>query len=471
VLDAIGRPAARGVAGELCVAGRGVGRGYLGLPERTARVFVPDPWGGPGSRLYRTGDRARWLADGTLEFLGRLDHQVKVRGFRIELGEIEALLATLPGVREAVVTLQGERLVAYVAGDAAVEELRRALRERLPDYMVPSAFVTFAALPLTPNGKVDRKALPAPEPSGAREESYVAPRTREEEILAAAWAQVLRLPRVGVSDNFFELGGDSILSVQIVAKARRAGLVLTVKQIFEHQTVAALARHATAALVAGESPPDFPKAGLDARGLNELAPLLPDLENVEDVYPLSPVQSGMLFHSLMAPGSGVYVNQVTCALPADLDSRRFRQAWERLAERHGVLRTAFLWEGLDEPRQAVRRRVPLSWRELDWRGLPAEEQERRHEELRQGDRHAPLPLDRAPLMRFSLVHLDRETRFIWTFHHLLLDGWSLPLLVRELEAVYAALREGREPALPPARPFSDYIAWLRGQDPSRAEPF
>jgi amino acid adenylation domain-containing protein/non-ribosomal peptide synthase protein (TIGR01720 family) len=459
VLDASGRPAARGVAGELSVGGRGVGRGYLGLPERTARAFVPDPWGEPGARLYRTGDRARWLPDGTLEFLGRLDHQVKVRGFRIELGEIEVLLVAHPGVREAVVLARDQQLVAYVAGDfgdMAVEALRRALRdqlaERLPDYMVPAAFVTLAALPLTPNGKVDRKALPAPALPAARA-VYSAPRTREEEILAGVWAQVLRRPRVGADDNFFELGGDSILSVQIVARARQAGLYLTVRQIFEHQTVAALARHAKPA----EAPAGSP--GLVAQSF--------DL----DVYPLSPAQSGMLFHSLMAPDSGVYVNQVTCTLPADLDVRLFRQAWERLVERHGVLRTAFQWEGLDEPRQLVRKSVALPWRELDWRDLPAEETERRWEELRQGDREAPLPLSEAPLLRFCLVRLDGELQFLWTFHHLLLDGWSLPLLLRELAAVYAALSEEREPELPPARPFRDYIAWLAEQETAKAEPF
>ncbi|RPH57094.1 non-ribosomal peptide synthetase, partial [bacterium] len=383
----------------------------------------------------------------------------------IEPGEIEAVLLALPGVREAVVVVSSDgsgrsdrsvgspghrRLVAYVAADVAVEELRRSLRERLRDYMVPAAFVTLAALPLTANGKVDRGALPAPEQPGA-ESGYVAPRTREEEILAAVWAQVLRLPRVGVDDNFFELGGDSIVSVQIVARARQAGLVFTVKQIFEHPTVAGLARHAAAL----ETPFDLPRAS-------------------EEIYPLTPLQSGMLFHSLMAPESGVYVNQVTCTLPADLDVSLFRQAWEKLVERHTVLRTAFLWEGLEEPRQAVRKSVSLPWQELDWHGLPAEEQERRFEGLRQSERQTPLPLSSAPLMRFSLVRLDRELGFVWTFHHLLLDGWSQPLLVRELEAVYAALEEGREPMapiLPPVRPFSDYIAWLEEQDAAEAEPF
>ncbi|HEX4959260.1 MAG TPA: amino acid adenylation domain-containing protein [Thermoanaerobaculia bacterium] len=482
VMDHSLLPAPIGVPGELVVGGAGLARGYLGRPELTAERFVPDPDGGrPGERLYRSGDLGRFLPNGEVEYLGRLDHQVKIRGFRIELGEIEAALV-LAGARQAVVVVQSDgsgrsdrssgspgdrRLIAYVTGDATAAELRQSLREQLPDYMVPAAFVRLSALPLTANGKVDRKALPAPEPPG-REEGYVAPRTREEEILAAVWAQVLRLPRVGVNDNFFELGGDSILSVQIAARARQAGLLLTTRQVFEHQTVAALARHATAA----ETPANFPKAGLDVHSFNKLASVLPDLKNVEDVYPLSPAQNGMLFHSLMAPESGVYVTQVGCTLPADLDPGLFRQAWERLVQRHTVLRTAFLWEGLDEPLQVVRKQVSIPWRERDWRGLSTEEQQRRREELRQGgDRHTPLPLDGAPLMRFSLVRLDRELEFLWTSHHLLLDGWSLPLLFQELAAVYAALREGREPVLLPAPPFGDYIVWLRQQDLSRAEPF
>jgi amino acid adenylation domain-containing protein/non-ribosomal peptide synthase protein (TIGR01720 family) len=466
VMDRGFRPAPIGVPGELVVGGAGLARGYLGQPELTAERFVPDARGG---RLYRSGDLGRYLPNGDVEYLGRLDHQVKIRGFRIELGEIEAALM-LAGARQAIVIVREEagdrRLVAYVTGDVPVEELRQSLRERLPDYMVPAAFVALDALPLTANGKVDRKALPAPDQPGSQE-SYVAPRTREEEILATVWAQVLRLPRVGVNENFFELGGDSILSVQIAARARQAGLLLTTRQVFEHQTVAGLARHARAAETPTEFPHDFPKAGLGAQSFAKLASVLPDLKNVEDVYPLSPAQNGMLFHSLLAPDSGVYVTQVGGTLPADLDSRRFRQAWERLVQRHTVLRTAFLWESLDEPLQVVRRQVSIPWQELDWSGLSTAEREHRFEELRQGDRQAPLPLNQAPLMRFSLIRLDGEMEFLWTSHHLLLDGWSLPLLFQELAALY----EAPSAILPPARPFGDYIVWLRQQDTSRAEPF
>jgi amino acid adenylation domain-containing protein len=265
VVDALGEPVPAGVAGELLIGGRGVARGYLGRPELTAERFVPDPFaaagGEPGTRLYRTGDLARYRADGRLDCLGRVDAQVKVRGFRIEPGEIEAALLQHPGVREAVVAAReeaaGSRLIAYLVPRQlpapGAGELRSLLRRRLPDYMVPAVFVVLESLPLTPNGKVDRRALPAPReqrPELAR--AFAAPVTPAERTLAAVWARVLRLDRVGVADNFFDLGGDSILSLQIVAEAGQAGLRITPRQVFEHQTVAALAA------VAADAPPPAP---------------------------------------------------------------------------------------------------------------------------------------------------------------------------------------------------------------------
>jgi amino acid adenylation domain-containing protein len=245
-VDAELQPAPIGVAGELLVGGAGVTRGYLCRPDLTAERFIPDPFGATGERLYRTSDLARYLPDGTIEFLGRSDHQVKVRGFRIELGEIEAALTALAGVREAVVevyeaTPGDQRLVAYVAGDVAADVLRRSLRERLPDYMVPATFMTLAALPLTPNGKVDRKALPPPEHQ-RDEESYVAPRTPIEEALAGTWADLLGLERVGAADHFFELGGHSLLVVRLMARIEHLfGVKLPISALFEAPTVQRLA--------------------------------------------------------------------------------------------------------------------------------------------------------------------------------------------------------------------------------------
>ena len=248
------RPVPLGTSGELLLGGAGLARGYLGRPELTAERFIPDPWSGePGARLYRTGDRVRYRVDGELEFLGRLDHQVKVRGFRIELGEIESALLGRPGVRDAVVLAREDtpgdrRLVAYVVGEAEGPELRRALGERLPEYMVPSSLVFLEALPLTPNGKVDRKALPAPE-RGGRDSGHVEPRTPVEKELAAIWSVVLGIENIGLHDNFFELGGHSLLATQVMARVREsfgvAGIPL--RSLFQKPTLGELALAVTQA--------------------------------------------------------------------------------------------------------------------------------------------------------------------------------------------------------------------------------
>jgi acyl carrier protein len=248
VLDAAGRPAPVGVAGELFVGGVGVARGYLGRPGLTAERFVPDPFSAEGgARLYRTGDRVRWAAGGELEFLGRVDEQVKVRGFRIEPGEIEGALRRSGGVADCVVVVRedvpGEkRLVAYVVGGVEAGALREHLLRELPEYMVPSAFVPLDSLPLTPNGKLDRKALPAPDFAPA-EERYVAPRTPTEEVLAEIWAETLRLERVGATESFFELGGHSLLATRVVSQVRAVfDIELPLRALFEGPTVAELAR-------------------------------------------------------------------------------------------------------------------------------------------------------------------------------------------------------------------------------------
>jgi acyl-coenzyme A synthetase/AMP-(fatty) acid ligase/acyl carrier protein len=248
VLDPAGEPLPVGVPGELCIGGSGVVRGYLGRPGLTAERFVPDPFAAePGGRMYRTGDRARWKAEGKLEFMGRLDDQVKIRGFRIEPGEVEAALAAYAGVREARVMMREDqpgdkRLVAYVVGSVELDGLRAHLRRSLPEYMVPRAIVALDRLPLSPNGKVDRKALPVPEYE-ADADRYVAPRTPAEEALAEIWAEVLGLERVGVEESFFDLGGHSLLAIRVVSRVReRFGVELPLRALFEGPTVAELAR-------------------------------------------------------------------------------------------------------------------------------------------------------------------------------------------------------------------------------------
>ncbi|HEX7239719.1 MAG TPA: amino acid adenylation domain-containing protein, partial [Longimicrobiaceae bacterium] len=455
VCDAAGRPLPVGVPGELLLGGPGVARGYGGRPELTAERFVPDALSGePGRRLYRTGDRARWLDDGTLEFLGRADEQVKLRGYRIEPGEVEAALLDHGSVAEAAVVLRDDRLVGYYTsrGPAGAEELRAHLRARLPEYMVPSRLVALDALPLTPTGKVDRAALPAPARDGGEPE-YVAPRGPVEEALAGVWREVLRLDRVGVHDDFFSLGGDSVLSIQAVARARKAGVELKPRDLFEHPTIAELA----------------PLAAVTGSGSS--APAL-RTEGEEDAYPLSPMQEAMLFHTLLAPGGGGYVGQLVFTLEGDVDVPALRRAWQGAVDRHPALRTGFVWEGVEAPLQVVHRRADLPFREEDWRTLPDAERTERLEAFLREDRAAGFEPARAPLMRMALFRLrDDLCRMVWTHHHLVSDGWSIPLVFRDVVALFDAHSRGEGLDLGEAPPYRGYVDWLGERDPAAAERF
>ncbi|MFL6292885.1 MAG: amino acid adenylation domain-containing protein, partial [Thermoanaerobaculia bacterium] len=448
VLNAAGRLAGVGEAGEICFRGPHLARGYLGDEALTAERFGPDS--------YRTGDLGRYLPDGSVEFAGRADSQVKLRGFRIELGEVEAALERFPGLRECVVIVRERSLVAYLVADAEppARELRAFLGARLPDYMVPSAFVVLPALPLTRTGKVDRGALPAPEPAGAERES-AAPRNAVEEGLAQVWAEVLRRDRVGIHDNFFELGGDSIRTIQVVARSRKHGIRIAARQIFQHQTIAELAEVAEV---------DRPAAAPDS-----------EVELPADVYPLSPGQQGMLMVLLLSgPESAgsearVYFDQSVVTLRGDLDTGLWRRAWQRVVDRHPSLRTSFVWEGRPQPLQVVQPQAELPWTELDWRGQSEPE---RLNGFLQEDRARGFDLGTPPLMRLALIRLDGESwKMIWSFHHLIVDGWSLSRVYGEVVACYVAFRENREPDLEAPHPFRDYIAWLQRQDMDRAEAF
>ncbi|HEU4408791.1 MAG TPA: amino acid adenylation domain-containing protein [Polyangiaceae bacterium] len=516
VLDRNLEPVPVGVVGELYIGGAGVARGYHGRPAQTAERFVPDPFSATaGGRLYKTGDRARHRADGAIEFLGRNDHQIKLRGYRIELGEIEARLLELPGVREAVVAVRevggADRLVGYVvAPEGASAEpaaLLGALAERLPEYMVPSHLVPLPALPLTPNGKVDRKALPAPGREGeARAGDYAAPRDEVEAALCQIWAELLGRERVGIHDNFFTLGGDSIQSLQAIARANQRGIRLTPKQLFDHPTVAAAAQvaavsargpggpsgpggQAEPAEATGPSEPGGAREGGDAgdtggpsrgdfslSGLTreELERALAGRPGVEDAYPLSPMQEGMLFHTLLNPGSGIYLMQQHYTWHGPLDVDLVARAWGRVAARHPILRTSFLWNDLDRPLQLVHESVDLSEvvQALDWRGLSGAEQEARLDETLKAELAEGFDMARAPLMRLRLIRVaDEAYRIVRSFHHILTDDWCFSILMTECLSYYAAMREGRELELPAPRPYRDYIAWLGRQSSAEAERF
>ena len=467
VLDDDLEPLPLGVAGELYIGGEGLARGYHDRPGLTAERFVADPFG-TGARLYRTGDLVRRRADGALEYLGRIDQQVKIRGFRIELGEIEACLLADPAVREAAVVARQNQLVGYVVADADADEvllgrLRERLQAQLPDYMVPARLMRLERMPQTPNRKLDRKALPEPELQAREQVPLQGP---VEERLAAIWQAVLNVAQVGAEDNFFELGGDSIVSVQVVARAREAGLALTPRDLFEQQTIRRLA------LVAGQLAPQHavPAASLrvsldDA----EWARLPVGRDVLEDAYPLSPMQQGLLFHGLGDSAEGVYVNQLAFDLD-DLQPQRLHQAWQQLIERHPILRTAFAWEGLEQPLQLVYRQVPHAWEEHDWRGRDCSPQALEHFAAQQ--RGLPFSFDVPALQRVQLLRLEGQRyRLIWTYHHLLLDGWSSARMIEQWLARYDDESYAGESTAQPAGRYGDYIDWLQRQDPQRGEAF
>ncbi|BBH46995.1 hypothetical protein KU43P_34720 [Pseudomonas sp. KU43P] len=459
VLDDDLEPLPLGVAGELYIGGEGLARGYHDRPGLTAERFVADPFGS-GQRLYRTGDLVRRRADGALEYLGRIDQQVKIRGFRIELGEIEACLLAAPGVREAAVVARHGQLVGYVVADdeALLAPLRERLQAQLPDYMVPARLMCLERMPLTPNRKLDRKALPEPE---LQVREHVAPQGDVECTLAAIWQQVLNLPQVGAEDNFFELGGDSIVSVQVVARAREAGLALTPRDLFEQQTIRRLAKVAGQLTAAGTA---VVSNGLEQLCAADRARLPMAREDLEDAYPLSPMQQGMLFHGLSGAGEGVYINQLAFDLD-DVEPQQLRAGWQQLIERHPILRSGFAWEGLTQPLQLVYRQVPQRWEEHDWRGHDCSPEAL--EAFASQQRALPFDLAEPALQRVALLRLaNGRHRLVWTYHHLLLDGWSSARLIEQWLGHYV----GETPQAPAGR-YGDYIAWLQRQDSQRGETF
>ncbi|HEX6371570.1 MAG TPA: non-ribosomal peptide synthase/polyketide synthase [Longimicrobium sp.] len=452
VLDRGLRPVPVGVVGELYLAGAGISRGYLGRPGLTADRYVPDPIGGiPGARLYRSGDKIRWRADGVLEYLGRLDEQVKVRGFRIELGEIEATLRRC-GVADCVVVARADdagdrRVVAYVVGGPDADALRAAVGRTLPEYMVPAAFVGMDALPLTPNGKIDKKALPAPEFASSAAE-YVAPGTPTEAAVAAAWAEVLRVDRVGVRDGFFALGGHSLLATRVVSRLREAlGVELPLRALFEAPTVAELARRVDA-LRGSETVQLPPVAPVDRAG-----PL-----------PLSFAQERLWFLDRMEPGSTTYNVPAAVRLDGPLNAAALERALGEIVRRHEALRTTFA----EAEGGAVQVIHPFAGFTLPVEDLSALHGDAREAQVgRRSAEDAARPFDLAagPLLRASLLRLgDEEHVLLLCMHHVASDGWSLGIFFRELAALYETYRNGAESLLPPLPvQYADFAAWQRAQ--------
>jgi amino acid adenylation domain-containing protein len=454
VLDRRLQPVPLGVAGELCLGGC-LARGYLGQPATTAGRFVPDPFGAPGARLYRSGDLVRLRPDGALEFLGRTDRQVKVRGFRIEPGEIEAILAAHPAVAAAVVLARetdGERrLVAYLEprGEAPpAAELRALLEQRLPAYMVPAAFVVLERLPLTPNGKIDRRALPAPEAARDLAAELVPPRNPVEAQLARLWRTVLGVERVGIHDSFWQLGGHSLLATRIASRVREIfGVELPLRAFFEEPTIASLAERIQEAVR---------KRG----GGMELGRIAAARRSTA---PLSFAQQRLWFLDRLQPGLAVYNLPLVLRAAGPLSAALLEAALAEIVRRHAVLRTTFAVDAEGEPVQVVAAPGPLRLGRVDLSGLAEPARETEGARLLAAELRRPFDLERGPLLRSLLVRLQPgEHLLALTMHHIVSDGWSLGVLLRELRALYGAGGAGAPSPLPePAIQYADFAVWQR----------
>ena len=468
VLDDTLRPVPSGVPGELYVSGDALARGYRGQPGETAARFVADPLGGAGARMYRTGDRARWTPDGELEFLGRSDDQLKLRGFRIEPGEVEAVLLAQDEVEACAVVARADggssRLVAYVAGEIDPDLMRSRLSARLPGYLVPAAIVAVPELPLNPSGKVDRRALstadrfaPPPATGAGRP-----PETAAEIALVAAYAGILGVAEIGTDAGFFALGGDSISSIQVVSRMRAAGWRITARQVFERQTVAELASVAEPVDPAeGATRPVPGDLEVDRAAL---AAAVPAGAGVAELWPLSPLQEGLLYlDSLDSEGADVYTVQQVFDLDGDLDPDLLRRCAETLLGRHPNLRAGFVQGESPRPAQFVPDRVTLPWREIDLSDLEDSAAQARFDELAERDRALGFDLSAPPLMRGTNVLLPGGGhRLLLSHHHILMDGWSGPLYGRELFVLYG--NGNRAEALPEPAGYRDYLGWLAAQD-------
>ncbi|KTC44251.1 non-ribosomal peptide synthetase [Pseudomonas fluorescens ABAC62] len=475
VLDARQQLLPLGAVGELYIGGAGVAVGYLNQPQLTAEKFIPNPFG--EGLLYRTGDLACWQADGTLLYQGRNDLQVKIRGFRIEPGEIEASLAAFHGVKDAVVLVREDepgdkRLVAYytAATPLPIEALRAHLQGQLPDYMVPSAYVWLELLPLTANGKLDRKGLPVPDASALLRRGYEAPEGEAESLLAQIWQDLLKLDRVGRHDHFFELGGHSLLAVSLIERMRQAGLSADVRVLFNQPTLAALA----AAVGSGrevEVPANGIAAGcshitpsmltlvqLDQPAIDRIVATVPGgAANVQDIYPLAPLQEGILYHHISAEQGDPYLLQSRMAFDSLERLQGFMGALQQVAARHDILRTSVVWEGLDSPVQVVWREAQLVVQEVLLDSVDGDILEQLH--ARFDARHYRLDITQAPLLRMVYARDPGNDRVaaILLFHHLALDHTAMAVVGQEM----AAFLFEQAHDLPAAAPFRNYVAQAR----------
>lgn len=455
VLDSDLNPVPVGVPGELCISGVGLARGYLGRPALTAVRFVVDPLGDPGARLYRTGDRARWTADGVIEYLGRLDQQVKLRGFRVEPEEIQARLLAQEDVAQAVVlvrdTVAGAQLIGYYtaasnAGDEAEQtaRLKSALAAELPEYMVPAQLMRLEQMPLGPSGKLDRRALPEPQ---WQVREHVEPVTELEQHIAGIWREVLGLAQVGLRDDFFALGGHSLLATQIISRTRQAcDVELPLRALFEHSELGAFAEQVRLIQASGGTNKQPPIEKVDRR----------------QPVPLSYSQQRMWFLWQMEPDSPAYNVGGMARLRGVLDVVRFEAALQALILRHETLRTTFpSIDGVARQQVHTQTGVRMAWK--DFTALDAEVREWQVQQLADDEAHQPFDLETGPLLRACLVKTaEQEHYFVLTLHHIVTEGWAMDIFARELSALYEAFIDDRDSPLAPLPvQYLDYSVWQR----------
>jgi amino acid adenylation domain-containing protein len=450
LLDQHQQPVPIGVPGEIYIGGAGLARGYLNRPDITQERFIAHPFSKQG-KLYKSGDLARYLPNGDIEYLGRIDHQVKLRGFRIEIGEIEAAIHQHSEIREAVIIVTEERqddkrLVAYVvfqSTDISVLELRNFLKAKLPDYMIPAAFVVLEKFPLTPNGKIDRRALPAPDTIQQPEENTSLALTPVQEMLTGIWADILGIKQVSIYDNFFELGGHSLLATQAISRIRKTfGVDIPLQRLFEFPTIAELAK-------------DIQQASL--QGVSAITPVPRDGN-----LPLSFAQARLWLLEQLNPDSGIYNMPAKVCLVGELNVAVLEQSINEIIRRHEVLRTSFT--SVDgQPLQVIVPQVQIKIPVVDLQELPKAEQEAEIRHLSIKEFQLAFDFTQAPLLRCTLLQLGKQEHILlFTIHHIVFDGWSKGILIREIAALYTAFAAG-EPSPLPALPiqYADFAVWQR----------
>ncbi|MEJ8322500.1 amino acid adenylation domain-containing protein, partial [Kosakonia sacchari] len=477
LLDEYGQPVPLGVSGELHIAGESVARGYLNRPELTAERFLPDPFT-PGQRMYRTGDLGRWLPDGNIAFLGRNDFQVKLRGFRIELGEIEASLAACDGVRDAVVMAREDspgdkRLVAYLLAQPGhtpePARLRQQLTQSLAEYMLPAAFVTLESFPLTPAGKLDRQALPVPDRAAAVTRGDEPPAGEVETALAAIWCELLGLSQVGRQDNFFELGGHSLMVVSLLERLRGQGMTLDIRGAFSAPVLAEMAQRITCKDAGTDTPVPPPRIPAHCQAITPgMLPLVSlsqaetdavvstvdgGAANVQDIYPLSPLQEGILFHHLLQAQGDAYLLNSLLAFDSRALMEAFLAALQQVIDRHDILRSAVCWQGVSRPVQVVWRRAVLPVTAF----VPQAGQDVTAQLRAQASPHRRrMDVSRAPLFSAQTVHDPAQQQWLLAlnFHHLVCDHISMALVCDEITQIL----DGNSAALAVPVPYRNFIA-------------